>query len=162
MERVAIEDVDDEANPLADHEVRKPLSRALGAEHVAMNYFELSPGESFSGGLHAHHDQEELFYVASGTVRFEVGRDRETVAVGPGEVIRFAPGEFQTGGVPEDAGEGVVGFALGAPGASHDWDDLSSVVYCRECDSERVHETTPTGDDRFRFTCTACGNEFAL
>ena len=162
MEHVAIEAVDDAANPLAEHEVRKPVSRALGTDHLAMNYFDLSPGESFSGGLHAHHDQEEVFYVVSGTARFEVGRDRESVTVGPDEVVRFAPGEFQTGGVPAAADEGVVAIALGAPGASHDWDALDSVVYCRECEAEHVHETRPVEDGQFRFTCTGCGYEFAL
>jgi len=61
MENVAIDEVDVEVNLLEVHDVRRPVSQALGAEHVAMNYFELAPGDSFSGGLHTHHDQEEVF-----------------------------------------------------------------------------------------------------
>jgi uncharacterized cupin superfamily protein len=95
MEKVAIDDVDIETSPLGVHSVRRPVSRALGTSDFAMNYFELEPGDSFSGGLHTHHDQEEVFHVQEGTATFEVGRDRETREVAPGECIRFSPGEFQ-------------------------------------------------------------------
>ena len=161
MERVAVDDVDVVTNPMGVHDIRKPVSRALGTDHVAMNYFELAPGDAFSGGLHAHDDQEEIFYVRSGTATFEVGRDRERVTVGPDEAIRFAPGEFQSGFVPEDADEEVVAWAIGAPGARHDWDRIRSVVECRECGGERVHDTELTDEARFRFTCTDCGTSFS-
>jgi quercetin dioxygenase-like cupin family protein len=162
MEKVAIDDVDVQVNPLQVHDVRRPVSRALGTEHVAMNYFELAPGDAFSGGLHTHHDQEELFYVESGTAEFEVGREREQVSVGAGEVIRFAPGEFQSGYNHEDAAEDVVGWAIGAPGYRHDWDELESVVYCRACEAERAHGTRINDEGRFEFTCTECGDTFQM
>jgi quercetin dioxygenase-like cupin family protein len=163
MQKVNIdEDVDVEVNPMEVHDVRKPVSRVLGTEHFAMNYFELAPGDSFSGGLHTHHDQEEVFYVEEGTTEFEVGRDGETVTVDEGELIRFEPGEFQTGYVPDDAETRTVGWALGAPGASHDWDELESVVYCRECDDERVHATRMTDEGRFQMTCNDCETEFTV
>ncbi|CDK41015.1 cupin domain-containing protein [Halorubrum sp. AJ67] len=161
MERVAIDDVDVVTNPMGVHDLRKPVSRALGTEHVAMNYFELAPGDAFSGGLHTHGDQEEIFYVLSGTATFEVGRERERVEVGPGELIRFAPGEFQSGFVPEDAGEEVVAWAVGAPGARHDFEEIESIVECRECGGERIHDTELTDAGRFRFTCTDCGASFS-
>lgn len=160
MERVAIDDVDVQKNPLEVHSVRKPVSRVLGTEHVAMNYFELEPGESFSGGLHTHHDQEEIFYVMEGTATFLVGLDRDEVEVDAGELIRFEPGEFQTGVNQGD--ERVVGWAVGAPGAGHDWDELDSVVDCRECGEETPHATTLTDEGRFSFTCNQCGNSFTL
>jgi len=162
MKKVAIEDVDDQPNPLQVHEVRKPVSSVLGTEHFAMNYFELQPGESFSGGLHTHRDQEEVFYVEAGTAEFDVGEERETVTVDTGEVIRFEPGEFQTGYVPEDADESVTGWAFGAPGARHDWEDLESMVHCRECDEELPHQTGITAEGRFEFTCTECGHSFTV
>ena len=62
MPKAAIDDVDVELSPLGVHSVRRPVSEALGTDHVATNYFGLEPEESFSGGLHTHHDQEELFY----------------------------------------------------------------------------------------------------
>ena len=159
MKRVAIDEVDNRVNPLQVHDVRRPVSRALGTEHVAMNYFELDPGDSFSGGVHRHLDQEEVFYIESGTAVFEVGREREQHRVEAGELVRFEPGEYQMGYAAED-GEGVVGWAIGAPGAGHDWEQLESLVYCRECDAERPHATALTEEGRFHLTCLECGTEY--
>jgi hypothetical protein len=47
MEKVTVDDVRNEVNPLQVHEVRRPVSQVLGTEHFAMNYFELQPGDSF-------------------------------------------------------------------------------------------------------------------
>ena len=161
MRKVAIDDVDVATNPMGVHDLRKPVSRALGTEHVAMNYFELAPGDAFAGGLHTHEDQEEVFYVLSGTATFEVGRERERVDVTAGELIRFAPGEFQSGFVREDATSDVTAWAFGAPGARHDWDAIRSIATCRDCSGERVHETALTDEGRFRFTCTECRTSFS-
>lgn len=162
MEQVAIDEVDIEINPLRVHEVRRPVSDALGTTDVAMNYFELQPGESFSGGLHTHVDQEEIFYVESGTATFEVGLERESVTVEAGELVRFPPGEYQTGGVAPDADEPVVGWAIGAPGRHHEPDGIRSVIPCRECGDEEIHETEMTADGTFNFECTECGTSFSV
>lgn len=162
MEHVAIDDVEIDLHPMDIQDVRRPVSAALGTEHLAMNYFELAPGDRFSGGPHTHGDQEEIFYVESGTATFDVGRDGKRVTVGAGELIRFAPGEYQTGYVAEDADEDVVGWAIGAPGARHDWGELESIVYCRECEAEHPHTTEPAAEARFRLTCTECGNAFTI
>ena len=161
MQRVAVDDVDVVTSPMEVHDVRRPVSRALDTEHVAMNYFELAPGDEFAGGLHAHGDQEEVFYVLAGTVTFEVGRERERVDVGAGELVRFAPGEFQSGFVREGADEEVVAWAFGAPGARHDWDQLETLIDCRSCGEELPHATELTDEGRFRFTCTECGASFS-
>lgn len=164
MEKTVIDEVPSEPNLRDIHEIRRPVSDALGTENVAMNFFELTPGELFSPGLHAHHDQEEIFYVVAGRAEFTVGRERETVTVEEGEMIRFAPGEFQTGYVPESADEHVAALAIGAPGTRHSWgEDLVSLVYCRECEAEHPHESRPA-DDRtgFELTCTVCKNEFVV
>ncbi|PSP99732.1 cupin [Halobacteriales archaeon QS_4_70_19] len=160
MEKVAIDDVETRNSPLGVHSLRKPVSSALGTEHFAMNYFELEPGESFSGGLHTHHDQEEVFYVMEGAVEFDVGMERETTVVEAGELIRFAPGEYQTGWNRGD--EPVSGWALGAPGAQHDWDELESVVDCRECGEETPHATRINEEGRFEMTCNDCGTSFTM
>ena len=162
MEKVEIDEVRNEVNPMEVHEVRRPVSDALGTDHFAMNYFELEPGDSFSGGLHTHHDQEEVFYVETGTALFDVGRERETVTVEAGEVIRFELGEFQMGYAKEEAGNRVVGWALGAPGSTHNWEELESLIHCRECDEELPHATTLTDESRFQFTCTECGSTFTM
>jgi mannose-6-phosphate isomerase-like protein (cupin superfamily) len=158
MEKRAIEDVRVENNPLGVHSERRPVSDALRTEQFAMNFFRLEPGESFSGGIHTHHDQEKVFYVESGSATFHVGRDRETVTVEAGELVRFEPGEFQVGRNESD--EEAVGWALGAPGATHDWKQIESLVHCRECDDETVHGLELTDGGRFRMTCTDCKTSF--
>lgn len=162
VRKVTITDVEPDNNPREIHEKRRPVSDALGTEHVAVNHFRLKPGEEFSPGLHAHRDQEEVFYLQSGTATFVCGADRETVAVEAGEMIRFAPGEFQTGQVPEDADEEVIALAIGAPGPQHNWgEELESLVYCRTCEAERPHASRPTGDG-FALTCKECGTRFTF
>ena len=155
MEKVALEDVRIENNPLKVHSVRKPVSDALGTDAFAFNYFELEPGESFSGGMHRHHDQEELFYVLDGTATFET--PEEEVDVEAGGCIRFGRGEYQTGGNRSD--EQVRGFAIGAPGAHHDWDEIEALLFCPECEAETDHEMALTEDGQFDIACKQCGTE---
>lgn len=116
MERVSIDDIEP-AVPFGEDIDRRGLTEPLGTEDLALNRYALDPGQVFSGGLHAHLDQEEVFCVVSGTATFEamaeVGAETETVEVGPGEAIRFAPGEFQQGHNESD--EEVIALALGAP-----------------------------------------------
>ncbi|QCS42662.1 cupin domain-containing protein [Natrinema versiforme] len=168
MEKVAIDDVDTELNPMGVHSVRRPISDTLGFSDFAMNYFELEPGESFSGGMHTHHDQEEVFYVQEGTATFETrtsqrdaddaSEEKSEVTVDEGEVIRFEPGDFQHG--YNDTDERVVGFAFGAPESKHDWDQIESLVYCRDCEAETAHGLELTDEGNFRMTCTECGHAF--
>jgi mannose-6-phosphate isomerase-like protein (cupin superfamily) len=159
MKKVTIDDVDVQNNPLGVHSERRPVSGALGTESFAANFFRLEPGESFSGGLHTHHDQEEVFYVEAGEATFTVGRDRdEEVVIEAGELVRFAPGEFQTG---SNTGDGTLeGWAFGAPGARHDWAELESLVHCRDCGEETGHGVELTDAGRFRLTCLECDNTF--
>ena len=161
MQKVSIDAVDVVTNPLGVHDVRKPLSQALGTAHVAINYFELKPGDAFAGALHAHGDQEEIFYVCTGTATFEVGKARDRVAVTAGEAIRFSPGEFQSGFVREDADEDVIAWAIGAPGARHDWDAIETLSTCHNCGEELPHATELTDAGRFRFTCLECDTSFS-
>lgn len=167
MRKVAIEDVDIELSPLGVHSVRRPVSDALETDHFAMNYFELEPGESFSGGLHTHHDQEEVFYVQSGVATFEIADEpdsaaTETTTVGANEVIRIPPGQYQEGYNDADSDEPVVGLALGAPAARHDWEAIESVLHCRDCEEETGHGLSLTDEGTFEFTCEECGTEVAL
>ena len=135
---------------------RRVLTDALGAEHVAAVHYELEPGEQFSGGLHTHHDQEEVFYVVRGTATFEVGTDGRKVDVGAGEVIRFEPGEFQCG--RNEGDEPVVGLALAAPGSRHDWEAIESFAPCAECGEVTSHGVREP-DEAFVVYCNDCGNE---
>lgn len=139
MRHVPIDDVD--PVPYDDgayHTDRRPLGDVLGTEHVAVTRYVLEPGERFSGSVHAHLDQEEVFVILRGTATFEVdliegyaveaeeGGLADTVeaeadgqsataeiTVGPKEAIRFAPGEFQSG--YNAAEESLEALAIGAP-----------------------------------------------
>ena len=93
MEHIEIDEV--ETGGFGRDAEMRPLTDALGTEDMAINHYRLDPGEGFSGGLHAHLDQEEVFVILSGTATFETESD--AVEVGAGEAIRFAPGEYQTG-----------------------------------------------------------------
>ncbi len=122
MKKVTVERIESPpTNSPAD--VVRPLSTALGTERVAVNYFELAPSESFGYAYHRHLDQEEVFYVLSGTVVFET--ESGAIEVRSGEAIRFAPGEFQLGRNRSD--EWVIALALGAPRES------TEIEYLRKC-----------------------------
>lgn len=156
MERVSLDDVANDPHPMGVNSVRLPLSDALGTEDVAIVHYELRPGDQFSGGLHTHRDQEEIFYVVEGTATFEVGTDGDEIEVESGEAVRFPPGEFQCGRNESD--DRVVGLAVAAPGARHDWEAVESLAPCPECDEVTSHGVHPP-DDGMVVYCNECGTE---
>lgn len=147
MEKVTIDDV--ETGGMGDADVRR-LADPLGTSDVAINHYTLEPGERFSGGLHTHMDQEEVFYVLEGAATFET--PDEEVAVDAGELIRFAPGEYQSG--KNDGDEPVRALALGAPKES---EDVRVPETCRDCGHENMRFLP--GDDGFSLVCPECGTE---
>jgi uncharacterized cupin superfamily protein len=150
MERIRVDDIDSWMSP-ADS--KRSISKAVGAEHVALNHYELSPGDSFGFGYHRHADQEELFYVLEGRATFET--EAGDVVVGPGEAIRFAPGEWQIGHNESDGR--VVALAIGAPA---DPGETDIVRDCPDCGERRRVRIEPT-DDRNALValCEHCGAE---
>jgi len=170
MEHVEISKLDREPHPMGVNTERRDVGTALGTEDVGVVHYELEPGEQFSGGLHTHHDQEEVFYVLAGTATFEhhdpelVGsemciRDRdhtETTDVEAGEVIRFDPGEFQCGRNQSD--DIVVGLAIAAPGRRHEWTDLESFAPCGDCGEVTSHGVREP-EEAFVIYCNECGAE---
>ena len=128
MQHVSIDDVEPLAMGDAD---RRGLTEPLGTSDLAINHYELEPGERFSGGMHTHLDQEELFVILSGTATFETMD--ETHEVSEGEVVRFDPGEYQTGF--NDGDETVRAFALGAP---RDSEEIRVPQECPECGHESM------------------------
>jgi quercetin dioxygenase-like cupin family protein len=61
-----------------------PISRETGAEHTAVVYFEIAPGER----LASHTDSaEEILYIVSGEAEAEVGDERGRVRAGDLAVI---------------------------------------------------------------------------
>lgn len=163
MEKSGLEEMDDIPNPMGVNTVRNSITGAVGAEEVAVTRYQLAPGEAFSAGLHTHRDQEEMFYIVSGTATFEVGAEREEVSVEAGEVIHFARGEFQTGDNRSD--EEVVGLAISAPGRRHDWAELDVLYDCEECGEETLWTCGEDGPGDWEnreididITCQSCGN----
>lgn len=169
MQRADIDEIETVQHFMGINTVRKPLSRAMNEMGFSMNYFELDTGEAFSGALHTHHDQEELFYVHEGTATFELREDpdadSETIDIGPREAIHFTRDDVYQTGRNEHA-EPVVGFALGVPGTRHTWQDVEAVLDCPECGDETIHSVVPAGDetrmpdaDEMVLTCAECGDE---
>jgi uncharacterized cupin superfamily protein len=150
MEKVAIDDLDSWMSPA---DVKRPVGEGLGTEHLAMNYYELGAGDSFAFGYHAHDDQEEVFYVLEGTATFET--EDGDVDVGAGEVVRFAPGEFQRG--VNEGDERVRALAMGAP---PDSSELTLLRDCEDCGERTDQEIQPTDEGSALVTlCVDCGEE---
>jgi len=131
--------------------IKRSLSDALETTDLSLNYYELEHGDEFSNALHTHLDQEELFYIISGTATFET--EKGQIELSEGEAIRFGRGEYQHGYNDED--ERVVALALGAPKGSTEFrfecpycgtrmqphknveENTGRVVYhCRECEKK--------------------------
>jgi uncharacterized cupin superfamily protein len=149
MKKVAIDDLELTSNPPAA--VQRNLTRPLGTEDVALNYYELAPGDSFAYAYHNHEIQEELFYVIEGTATFET--DAGDVAVGPGEVVRFPPGEYQRG--TNRGEERVVALALGAP---LDYGEMDKRRDCPDCGAFTSQTFAMDGAD-YVATWSECGAE---
>ncbi|AJF25831.1 cupin [Haloarcula sp. CBA1115] len=150
MEKVSLDAVESRMGPAS---VKRALAGPLGTDAIALNYYELAPGESFGFGYHRHPDQEEVFVVQSGTATFET--EDGDVRVGAGEAIRFAPGEWQRG--HNEGDERVVALALGAPQEMGDTDMLR---HCEECGG-RTHNYVEMTDDRDALVtrCEECDAE---
>lgn len=143
IQKVAIDDIEPSPNDENIHTDRRNLTDPLNTDHVAVVRYALAPGERFSGSVHAHMDQKEVFVVLAGETTFDT-RSGE-IAVEAGEAIRFGPGEFQSG---HNAGEeDCLALALGAPRDSEDIriasiPVLNEDVSCPDCghDHMRVGE----------------------
>ncbi|MFC7196566.1 cupin domain-containing protein [Halosimplex aquaticum] len=150
MKRVSRDDCERRMGPAAD---KRALSAALGAEELALNYYELEPGDSFGFGYHRHPEQEEVFYVVDGTATFET--EDGDVEVSAGEAVRFAPGEWQLGRNAGD--ERCVALAMGAPRDARRTEMLRE---CPDCGG-RTENAVEMADDREALVtrCTDCGTE---
>lgn len=157
MERASIDQIPPQGEGgTTSHRV---LSDPLDTTDFAINHYHLEPGERFSGGLHAHLDQEEVFYVISGTATFETREEplgeTRTVELGPDEAVRFAPGEYQTGA--NEGVEPVEALAFGAPTGSS---EVRVPGPCGDCGAESLELDFGAGQHRIR--CLDCGTETDL
>jgi len=145
MEHVSVDDLENHPR-VAD--VQKHATDPLGLADMALNYYELEPGDSFSGGLHTHTDQEEVFYVLEGTATFETNDG--DVEVGADEVVRFAPGEYQEGHNASD--DRVRALAMGAP---QEAGETRAAVPCGECGAD--HHVAHVDGEGVTLECPDCG-----
>lgn len=98
MDKVRIEDIDGQIDSAT---VKRALTDALNAADVALNYYELAPGDSFAYGYHMHENQEEISVIQEGKVTFET-EDEEIVATEDDErVVAVAIGASQETGKSE-------------------------------------------------------------
>jgi mannose-6-phosphate isomerase-like protein (cupin superfamily) len=69
----------------------RSLTRALGAEQLALTLIRIPPHSDFEQGTgHYHEEIEELYIVASGALTMRFGDDVHRA--GPGAAVRVAPG----------------------------------------------------------------------
>jgi mannose-6-phosphate isomerase-like protein (cupin superfamily) len=163
MEKVTIEDIEPLAPP--DENIpegamadtiggARPLSEPLNATELSINHYKLAPGESFAHSSHQHSNQEEVFYVQSGTVTFET--EHEDLTVDAGEILRVPPRTFQLGTNCGD--ERVTALALGAPREYEE--NTRYLIDCEEC-GERTAQVFEHVDDKDEFIsrCIDCDTE---
>ncbi|WP_336328742.1 cupin domain-containing protein [Halovenus sp. HT40] len=135
MEKVRIEEIDRRIDVST---LQRPLTDALGASDIALNYYELAPGDSPAYGYHKHEEQEEVFLVQRGELTFET--EEGEVVVEEGEAIRFGPGEYQQG-----VNTGTERTAFLAIGAPRDGGDVEILRECEGC-GERTPHTVEWAD----------------
>lgn len=150
MEKVAVDELENSIQPSA---VMRHLTKPLGLTDMALNYYELEPGDSFAFAYHNHALQEELFFVVSGTATFDT--DDGPVEVGPKEVVRFDREEFQRGWNRGE--ERVVALAMGAP---LEYGEQVTLRDCETCGERTDNELTrPDGEEAVVAVCTECRTE---
>jgi mannose-6-phosphate isomerase-like protein (cupin superfamily) len=97
---------------------RRSLSEPAGLSRMAINRYTAQPGEQIPRAYHFHDEQEEAFYVLSGTLH--VDTPEGSFEVGADSLFTVAPGSPQYAYNPADADEAVEVVAVGAPPAPDD------------------------------------------
>ncbi|NHN42231.1 cupin domain-containing protein [Halorubellus sp. JP-L1] len=177
MEKVSIDDIDAAAPP--DENVPedamatsiggvRQLGERLGATNFALNHFVLAPGESPAHSMHRHPEQEEVFYVLSGTVTVETPAEDavadpaedDALVVETDEVVRVPPDTYQF--VVNRSDDPAALLALGAPSEYQGEGDY--LISCPTC-GERTEqsfglETDEAGDPTALVAeCRECDDE---
>ena len=96
----------------------RSLTEPANLDQMAINRFRAEPGEMLPLAYHYHDDQEEAFYVLSGTLRIET--PDETYEVPEDGLFAVDPGSPQRAFNPVDAETPVDVLAIGAPPAEGD------------------------------------------
>lgn len=93
--------------------VQRALGDAAGLDNLAVNLYEVAPGEQIPLAYHYHETQEEVFYVESGDLHVETPEGEQVVPAG--NLFAVEPDSPQRAFVPEDADEPVRALVVGAP-----------------------------------------------
>ncbi|WP_435184210.1 cupin domain-containing protein [Halobellus sp. EA9] len=94
------------------------LGAAAGLGNMAINRFRAEPGEQLPLAYHYHEEQEEAFYVLSGTLAVET--PEASFEVETDELFAVDPESPQRAYNPDDADGDVVVLAIGAPAVDGD------------------------------------------
>ena len=94
------------------------LAEPAGLERLALNRFRAEPGEMLPLAYHYHDEQEEAFYVLSGTLHVET--PEKTHEIEEQGLFAVDPGSPQRAFNPETATAAVEVLAIGAPPVSGD------------------------------------------
>ena len=92
---------------------QRAVGDEAGLENVALNLYEVDPGEQIPLAYHYHDEQEEVFYVLDGELRIETPEGEEVVP--EDHLFVVEPDSPQRAFNPEDADETVRTLVLGAP-----------------------------------------------
>lgn len=92
---------------------QRRVSDAAGLSNVAVNRFDVEPGEQAPLAYHFHEEQEEVFYVLAGTLYVETPDDEFTLE--PDEAFAASPGSPHRAFNPASADAPVRVLAVGAP-----------------------------------------------
>ncbi|GAB3689248.1 hypothetical protein GCM10028857_24360 [Salinarchaeum chitinilyticum] len=92
---------------------KRSISDAVGLGNLGAHVYEAAPGETVPLAYHYHDEQEELFYVTSGTLSVET--PEEVLSVDAGEVLVVEPDSPQRAYVAEDASGPAEVLVIGAP-----------------------------------------------
>lgn len=98
--------------------VQRSIGTAAALSEFAMNVYEADPGEQLPVVYHSHDEQEEAFYVLSGTLSVETPEGEFTV--GRDEAFVAEPDSPHRAYNPEGTGEPVRVLAIGAPPVDDD------------------------------------------
>jgi mannose-6-phosphate isomerase-like protein (cupin superfamily) len=120
-----IKHLDEIPDVLGDYpgEMRMTSASELGTEQVAFTWRRMPPQTGGKGSYgHRHKTQEELYFVASGTLQFKL--EDEVIDVEQGNVVRLAPQVARSvwNEGPDDAVVIIVSMKAGDPR-----DDIESV-----------------------------------
>ena len=100
----------------------RALSEPAGLSELAVNHFRAEPGEMLPLAYHYHDEQEEVFYVLSGTLSVETPDG--TYEVPAGSLFAADPDSPHRAHNPAEADGAVEVLAVGAPVADdvHEYD----------------------------------------